>query len=144
MYFEKLWKNKWIFLCTTLILGALFIGTQQWVLVPLHRSLSMYDNKYPPNIYHIAYSLFAVNIVYGLSRMKIFSAPLVQGVVHFFSIYSYSLFFIHILVIEAVWKWVHPTNWVLFFLLVIYGSALIQMMGNALSTKFQKSIVSQH
>ncbi len=127
LYFEKIWKNKALFLWTTFLFGALFLTTQQLILLPLHHSFSMYDNKYPPNLYHISYSLFAVNILYYLSRIKLFSAKLIQSVIHFFSINSYQIFFIHIIAIEAVWKWIRPNNWIMFFIIVTYVSVLVQM-----------------
>lgn len=133
IYFDRIWNNKMLFMGITLLFGLIFIITQQFVLVPLHHSLSMYSNKYPPNLYHISYSLFAVNIIYYLSRRKLFSTPLVQGIVDFFSSNSYSLFFIHILVIDGVWKWMRPNNWMVFFLLVTCISALVQIGMNKIS-----------
>jgi len=84
LYFAQLWKSKKVFIGVTLFFGLIFIGTQQLVLVPTNHALSMYANKYPPNIYHIAYSLFALNILYFFSRYKMFSPKLVQVVVSFF------------------------------------------------------------
>lgn len=127
LYFNKLWNNKKIFLAVTVLFGLIFVITQQFVLAPFHHSFSMYANKYPPNLYHISYSLFAVNIIYFLSRKQFFSSSLVQSVVNFFSVYSYTIFFIHIVVIEAVRAWIKPNNWILFFLLVTYITALIQI-----------------
>ena len=126
-YLDALWNNKKLFFIVTIILVALFIGTQQWVLVPLKYSLSHYANKYPPNLYHISYSLFALNILYYLSKMNVFSQCVIQKTIHFFSINSYTLFFIHILVIEGVQKWMRPNNWIVFFLIVAGISVLIQM-----------------
>lgn len=134
-YFDRIWNDKKNFALVTLLLGLIFVGTQQFILLPLHHPLSMYNNKYPPNIYHIAYSLFIVNILYLSSQKKLFSSPPVQGVIHFFSINSYSLFFIHILVIEGVWKWIRPHNWILFFLFVTIISVAIQMGFNLFASK---------
>jgi len=139
-YFDALWHHKLCYIMITLLFGIIFIATQQLVLVPLHHSLSMYDNKYPPNLYHLSYSLFAVNSLYLLSKLKLFSSSLVQDCVHFFSINSYSLFFIHIVVIEGVWKWLRPTNWILFFLLVVYLSVLVQLGFNWVYAKLQKPV----
>lgn len=144
LYFDKLWNNKKLFFAITVLFGLIFIGSQQLILLPLRHSFSMYANKYPPNLYHISYSIFAVNIIYYLSRKQLFASSLVQGVINFFSVNSYTIFFIHILVIEAVWKWIHPTNWILFFLLVTYISALVQIGMNKLSEKKNISEVSKH
>lgn len=147
LYFERIWKNKALFFWVTFLFGALFLSTQQLILIPMKHSLSMYYNKYPPNLYHIAYSLFAINILYFLSRMKVFSLGLVQSVIHFFSINSYQVFFIHIIVIEGVWKFMRPTNWILFFVIVAYVSALVQMGFNWMTERLhhisrKKSVIA--
>ena len=136
-YFDRLWKNKKLFFLITILFGLIFIGTQQYILLPLHHSFSMYSNKYPPNLYHIAYSLFALNILYYLSCVRLFAYPFVQNSIHFFSVNSYTIFFIHILVIEGVWKWMCPNNWIVFFLAVIGISAMIQIGMNMLSEKMK-------
>ena len=138
LYFDRIWNNKMWFVWITLLFGTIFIITQQCILLPLHHSFSMYNNKYPPNLYHISYSLFAVNIIYYLSKRKLFSSPLVQNTVGFFSANSYQLFFIHILVIDGVWKWIRPTNWILLFLLVTYISSIIQIGMNKISLSFPR------
>lgn len=144
LYFDRIWNNKKLFVWVTLLFGAIFLITQQYVLLPLHHSFSMYNNKYPPNLYHIAYSLFAVNIIYFLSQKKLFSSSLVQRSIHFFSVNSYPLFFIHIIVIDGVWKWIHPTNWILFFLIVTYISVIIQMGLNRINARKKQLTVSPH
>lgn len=143
IYFDRIWNNKMRFIWVTLLFGIIFLVTQQYVLLPLHHSFSMYSNKYPPNLYHISYSLFAVNGIYFLSQKKLFASPLVHNVVNFFSTNSYTLFFIHILVIDGVWKWIRPTNWILFFLLVTYISSIIQIGMNKISLSSARGGSSQ-
>jgi len=142
-YLDEIWKNRKLFFLTTFLLGALFFGTQQWILLPLKHSFSQYSNKYPPNLYHISYSLFALNILYYLSKIHTFSQPIIQKTIHFFSINSYTLFFIHILVIEVVWKWARPQNWIVFFLIVTMISVAIQFVMNLINERM-KPTVSQH
>lgn len=144
LYFDRLWNNKKLFFIVTALFGVIFVITQQLILLPLHHSFSMYYNKYPPNLYHISYSLFAINIIYFLSRKQLFSSSLVQSVVNFFSTNSYSLYFIHILVIDAIWKWIRPTNWILFFLLVTYISVVIQILLNRINARRKQLTVSPH
>lgn len=136
-YLDELWKNKALFFWTTFLFGAIFMSTQQLILLPLHHSFSMYYNKYPPNLYHISYSLFAVQILYFLSKKNTFSFSPLQKSIHFFSINSYTLFFIHIIVIEGVLKWIHPTNWILFFFIVTSISVGIQIALNKVSEKLK-------
>lgn len=140
MYFDALWKSKNIFFVATVIFGLIYYVTQQYVLVPANHSLSMYANKYPPNIYHIAYSLFALNILYVLSQWKVFTHKLIQPVIDFFSMYSYTIYFIHILVIEAVIRMIQikSMHWFLFFAIITYITSLFRLTYNASMTRLQK------
>lgn len=132
-YFDRMWKSKKIFFLITLLSAGIFIITQQFILPSLHHSLYMYNNKYPPNIYHLTYGFFSVNILFFLSKLGVFSHKYTRTIIHFFSLYSYSLFFIHLLVIYAVTVFFHiKFTWVTFFLSVITISTLIQLLFNAI------------
>ncbi len=129
--FERLIKNRKLYILITAIFFLLYFVIPLLVLKPLGRSLFMYDNKYPPNLYHLAYGIFCVNILYLLSQWKLFSNRVVQATIHFFSVYSYSIFFIHILVIYVVTKIFHfEFNWVTFFLAVTVITVLVQLIMN--------------
>ncbi|MBI4973665.1 acyltransferase [Candidatus Roizmanbacteria bacterium] len=129
MYFEKIRKNTFLFWGLTLGFFAIFLVTQQFVLVPLGHSLRMYDNKYPPNIYHLSYCLAGLNILYFLSQKGLFAVT--RRFIHFLSRYSYEIFFIHILVIFVVTVFFHfPFNWVTFFLAVLGITSLVQVALN--------------
>lgn len=140
MHFDKLWRSTRIIILVTLLFGLVYYATQQYVLIPAKHSLSMYANKYPPNIYHIAYSLFALNILYALSQWKVFAQKLVQPVIDFFSMYSYTIYFIHILIIEAVIRLmnVKTLHWFLFFVVITYLTAIAQLTYNAFMMRLQK------
>lgn len=139
-YFDRLWKSKSVFIVTTLLFGCIYYLTQHYVLIPSKHALSMYANKYPPNIYHIAYSIFALNILYGMSQLKLFSQKIVQAVIDFFSLYSYTIYFIHILIIEAMTRILNmkTLHWFLFFALITYLTALAQLAYNAFMLRLQK------
>jgi peptidoglycan/LPS O-acetylase OafA/YrhL len=138
-YFDALWNDKKKFIIVTLFFGIIYFATAQFVLMPAHHSLSMYSNKYPPNLYHIAYSLFALNILYLLSKYKLFASSLVQSVISYFSLNSYTIYFIHILVIEGAVRILNMKriHWVLFFAIVAYVSVLIQLAYDALLRKME-------
>lgn len=141
-YFDRMWNNKKIFFWMTLLFVGLFFATQQLILPLFRHSLYMYSNKYPPNMYHLAYGFFSVNILFLLSKLGIFSNKRVRSVIHFFSLYSYSIFFIHILVIYTLTVFFHPTfTWVTFYFAVTFVSAFIQLLLNKIQKVF---IVSQH
>ncbi len=141
-YFDKMWNNKKIFFWMTFLFAGLFVGTQQLILPIFHHSLYMYDNKYPPNLYHLAYGFLSINILFFLSKRGVFSHKIIRSVIHFFSLYSYQIFFIHILVIYAVTVFFHIRfTWVTFFLSVTAISALIQLLFNGIKRAIT---VSQH
>lgn len=129
--FDRLRKQKKLFWLITAISFLLYILLPLLVLKPLGRSLFMYDNKYPPNLYHLSYGVFCVNILYMLSQWRLFSNFIVQKIIHFFSIYSYSIFFIHILVIYVVTVFFHfHFTWVTFFLAVTGITVVVQLLFN--------------
>lgn len=133
LHLDLMKKDTRIFLLATVLFFMLFIASQQLVLLPFHRSLRMYDNKYPPNIYHLAYGFFGVNVLYFLSQKGVFK-PL-QKVIHFFSVYSYSIFFVHILVIYVLTVFMKiKFTWVTFFIATLAVTTVIQLGINALTS----------
>lgn len=129
--FNKLREKKLLFLGVTILCFALYYILPPLVLKPLGRSLFMYDNKYPPNLYHLAYGIGCVNVLYMLSQWKLFSNYILQIILNFFSLYSYTIFFIHILVIFVVTVFFHFNfNWVTFFLGVTGITILTQLIYN--------------
>jgi len=131
LLFDRIWKNKWAFFWVTVFSGVMWVASRQLVLQPLHHSLFMYDNKYPPNIYHLSYGIFCVNVLYLLSRLKTFSFFWIQKAIHFFSVYSYSIFFIHLLVIFVVTVFYHFSfTWITFYLSVTLWSVVVQLLLN--------------
>lgn len=125
MYFEKIRKSTIIFWGLTGIFFMIFLITQQLIFVPHGHSLRMYDNKYPPNIYHLSYCLGGLNILFFLSQKGLFTFA--RKFIHFLSKYSYEIFFLHILVIYVVTVFFHfKFNWVTFFLTVLGITSVVQ------------------
>ena len=131
MYFEKIRKNSMLFWGLTTIFFIIFLMTQQWVLIPAKHSLRMYDNKYPPNIYHLSYCLAGLNILYFLSQKGLFM--ITRRFIHFLSRYSYEIYFLHILVIYVVTVFFHfKFTWVTFFVTVLGITSILQVILNYL------------
>lgn len=65
----------------------------------LHERLTIYPNKYPPNILILSYGIIWIGIFDFLHRQGIFTELRLIRPLSFLSKYSYSLFFIHYLVI---------------------------------------------
>lgn len=139
MYFEKIRMNSVLFWGLTASFFIIFLFTQQFVLVPLGHSLRMYDNKYPPNIYHLSYCLAGLNILYFLSQKGLF--VFVRRFIHFLSRYSYEIYFLHILVIYVVTVFFHfKFTWVTFFLTIMLLTSGIQwVLNKILSLIFSRS-----
>lgn len=139
LFFPRIYENKKTFWLITIILFLIFILSQQYVLVPLHHSLRMYDNKYPPNIYHLSYGIMGINLLYFFSEKGLFSFSPVRQFVHFFSLHSYSIFFVHILVIYALTMFFRfHFNWITFFLSVLVITFLVQLLLNKGGSVLQK------
>lgn len=104
------------------------------VEVNIGHNLTHYENKYPPTLYHLSFGFFWVIILYWLSVAKVFTYFKFDRILNFLSVNSYSLYFIHILVIFTI-SWLHlmPPSWPIFFLEIIGLSSLIQYGINKLS-----------
>lgn len=132
IYFEKVRNSAIVFWGLTGIFFTIFLITQQLVLVPLGHSLRMYNNKYPPNIYHISYCLAGLNILFFLSQKGLFT--ITRKFIHFLSRYSYEVYFLHILVIYVVTVFFHfKFNWVTFFVTVLGITSVVQVGLNKIS-----------
>ena len=135
--FDRLKSNRTTFLLITSISCLLFLVIPPLILKPLGHSLFMYDNKYPPNLYHLSYGIFCVNLLYTFSQWKFFAQKIVQNCIHFFSVYSYTIFFIHILIIYVVTVFFHfQFTWVTFFLTVTVITVVVQLLFNGVSHLF--------
>ena len=127
IYFvENKHKFKKLFLLTLVSL-LIFIGSF-YLLSYLKHDLSQYSNKYPPNIFHLSYGIFFTYILYVISQKNIFKFLWFDRILNFLSINSYSLFFIHNLVIVYLdLTNIEFSNWVTFFATIFTISCTIQI-----------------
>ena len=112
-------------------LGLFFIFRQ--IKIYFHQSLIQYNNKYPPNFYHLIYGILFIFIIYFLAKKGVFNFKPVKILLVFLSRYSYPLYFVHYLIIyilTVIWQR-HFSGWVSFFLWVFIGSLVIQATINA-------------
>ena len=129
IHMDSIKNNVRIFVIVTVLFFVLYVASGYLVLNPLHHPLRMYGNKYPPNMYHLAYSFFAVNILYFLAHKGVFRP--FEKVIHFYSVNSYPIFFIHVLVIYFLTAFVRmQVNWMVFFLVTIGMTTVIQILLN--------------
>lgn len=133
LYFVRNVNTKW-FLTTTLIISSILFAAAQFFLQASKHSLQMYNNKYPPNIYHLSYGIAFLVIFYLAAKKGLFSFSPIQKIIHFFSVNSYPIFFIHVLVIYVltVFMKFHFT-WISFFFVVTGITVAIQVVLNKVS-----------
>lgn len=79
-----------------------------------HHSISQYDNKYPPNLFHLSYGILWISLLWGLAKKGVFKIAILTNLIQFLSKHSYSLYFIHFFIL---------------YYLIFYWPALILQLG---------------
>lgn len=126
--FQK--KDNKKILLITLLSFFLFLFLRFFELNIGH-NLSQFSNKYPPTLYHLVFGSFWIGVLYFLLRKKEIK------ILNFFSVNSYSLYFIHIMVLYlSVYFKIIPSNWFLFFLQIFIPTVLIQKLLNFFNRLF--------
>ncbi|OQY65369.1 hypothetical protein B6D29_04000 [Microgenomates bacterium UTCPR1] len=91
-----------------------------------------YANKYPPTILHLSYGIASTIFFFRLSDKGFFRKLKIEGWLKFFSINSYSLYFIHIIFLLIIqWSGLNRLlNWPLHFMIVVTVSSVSQILIN--------------
>ncbi len=84
------------------IAGGIVFATFSFLWIFLHRPMYLIDNKYPPNFFYLSYGVFVTAIILYVSRFLIFLKKGVSGFYTYISKNSYSLYFIHYIVLDFV------------------------------------------
>ncbi len=135
LLFVELEHSKKFLILAIMTSGLIFFLSQTYQTLTFH-SLFHQSNKYPPNLYHLSYGVFAVLILYFIAKRNVFSP--FRRVFTFLSTYSYSIYFVHILVIYVFTKFFRiQFSWISFFVTVLTASIAIQWIINKSSTFFQ-------
>lgn len=87
-----------MYLLTSTVLFGLLYGL--WTT--FHHSIGVYDNEYPPNAYFLSYGALWVFVLLYVSRLSIFNSERMMRWYTYLSTYSYSLYFIHFIVLDFV------------------------------------------
>lgn len=133
-YTARLEDKKWFYpitiTVTFLALYFLRLNLQLW-----GRSLSFYDNKYPPNLYLLSYGILITLLLLLLAQKGAFNGSVVKKTLTFLGVNSYSIFFIHFILIFSfdyflnfdLYSW-----WQIFFM--IFGLTVVtQLLMNRIS-----------
>ena len=96
-----------------------------------HHSLIQYYNKYPPNLYHLSYGIIFIIGLFWLTKRKEFNFFPLKKLLEFLSVNSYSIYFIHILVIYIITVFFKlKLTWVGFFITVLLSTIFVQVVIN--------------
>jgi peptidoglycan/LPS O-acetylase OafA/YrhL len=96
----------------------------------LGHSLQMYNNKYPPNLYFLAYGTTIVPFLLLLTRWGIFAWKPVEKYLVFLSKNSFPIYFIHsiILFLLTTFAFQKHMDWFSFFITLLGSSSLVQYL----------------
>lgn len=110
-----------------LVLSVLIYITGYFYKLSLHQSTSLFDNKYPPNLYYIMYGIAGVIILMYLHKLPFFPKKVAEFI-YFLSKYSYSLYFIHYTFLNVATTLLphYSFTWYSFFAFVFIPSVIIQ------------------
>jgi surface polysaccharide O-acyltransferase-like enzyme len=122
-------KDKRLFV-TGMSLFVLFLVLRSY-LASENRTLILINHKYPPDIYYFAYGMSGLVATYWLVTKGLFGKLKMEKILHFFSVNSLSLYFIHNLVIYSLDKLnIRFGYWPLYFLVIVSASAAVQSILN--------------
>ncbi len=133
-------KKQWFFPATIIGSLILFIMLRSIQQAAGH-SLIQYDNKYPPNLYHIAYGIFSISLLYFLFTKGFLNVPVTRPLLVFFSRYSYSIYFLHYLIIFFITVFLKHVSftWITLFLTVLTTTLSIQWLLNHVFVDYRRS-----
>lgn len=124
LFSQKLRHSTRIFLGLAIGCGLLFLIL--FSLWPsLHHSLNFTDNKYPPNLYYLSFAVAGTSLFFIISKNVVKYIP--QWMYEYVSKKSYSLFFIHYIVLDFLLNMRCVANVVLLFLLTVGISICISV-----------------
>ncbi|MDO8620831.1 MAG: acyltransferase [Candidatus Levybacteria bacterium] len=84
------------------IAGGVAFAALSFLWISLHKPMYLIDNKYPPNFYYLSYGISVTAIILYIGKFSIF---LRKGIISFYTYISknsYSLYFIHYIVLDFV------------------------------------------
>lgn len=103
-YFSHKEKTK-IFILRYLAFGStagIIFLISFFIWKKFNLSTSLFDNEYPPNIFHLSYGIVLTMFTLALTNIKITENKLVKPIYSFFSLNSYTLFFVHYVILDLV------------------------------------------
>lgn len=128
-WFFVRYENRKILWVVGPLISLLFFLSLRAVQRNLGHSLIMFDNKYPPNLYHLSYGALAVFILFFLAKKGAFNFLPLKKVLEFLSLHSFPVYFIHWIIIYALTLFFKiKFQWVGFFLTVLFLTLMVQVV----------------
>lgn len=126
-FVKKYEDRRWLYPVILIIPAIVFFGSYL-ILNQAGQPLSFYANKYPPNLYFLSYGVLASAVFYIASRVGFFSI-IPRQIVAFFSINSYSIYFVHFILILLFVKYgnIKIFSWWQFFFVIITLTVVVQL-----------------
>lgn len=81
-----------------------FVGFLSLFIIWKHvgRSVTLIDNKYPPNFFYIFYEMFGSFLILTFAKIQLLQRKYIGNFIEFLSRSSYALFFIHYIVFDFI------------------------------------------
>lgn len=140
-WFYIKYEQKKVVLLWSFLASCLLFIMSFGVVQSLHHSTVLIHNKYPPNILYLSYG---VAVLLGLTFVAkyLFSQKYVLQFINFFSKYSYSIYFLHYLLLTVFVTFMAELglNWLTLFLLVLSSTVLLQYLFNKFNSLIQSKI----
>ena len=128
-------KSKWV-IPGTIGTFFLFYVLSKQLLLEMGKTLTLTANKYPPNIFYLSYGIFLMIIIYYMYNKFSLKNDSFARLVTFLSTYSYSIFFIHFLLLYFILDFVpyKTMEWWHVFGIVLFVTLAVQWSINKVST----------
>lgn len=131
-------QNRRYFYLINIFIGLAVFSLVRAVLLVRGGSIHLYNNEYPPNLYHLSYGWAVLNLIFFILVKKNIWSKSTERIIRFISVNSYALFFIHWLLIKVFayykYPWTYP--WYSFFLAIIAMSLIVVFLLNAVKKLF--------
>jgi hypothetical protein len=127
-FYQKFEHKKEKLITLFIITSMLFLGAYDIRLLS-EKSTVLIHNKYPPNIFYLSYGM-SLFLLLSFFLKRITFAPVIAKPLHFFSRYSYQLYFIHYLLLTIIAAFLPQLKlpWYLFFIILIGASVITQQL----------------
>ncbi|HYK08509.1 MAG TPA: acyltransferase [Candidatus Eisenbacteria bacterium] len=107
------------------LLGTILSSFLLFLFSNFHHSINFTDNKYPPNLYYLSYAVAGTSLLFLLSKKFIPVIP--EWTYEYISKKSYSLFFIHYIVLDFILNSFHRLGSLAIFIITVLISLIISV-----------------